>query len=422
MKKVIKTIQTGMMTAFIEMKSHKMRSLLSMIGVLLGVASLVAMLTLVGGIKVYLENEMGDIAGSIWIIPRGDVPDDQRSIWSRTPGMKLSDGTYLKNTTKRVDKFMRRIVRWGDCRVLGVKDDIRFAGVDTVTFNREMKDAFVGRGRSITKDEFELGVPVCIISWKIEERLLKRLSFGHGSRKSVDLLGKSLTMHGVRYKIVGIIEPDDKEFAYWQIKRTALAPIKSVQKKMSGTDPHPGHLELSLKNWQELSKETSFVSKLLKNRHRGIEDFEIKTADWLEEMTSMLNNASILILVISVISLLAGGLSIMNVMLSSISERIQEIGTRKALGARNSQIFVQFIAETVTLCITGGAFGMVLGLIPLFFKDAIKRSTGGTIIPTILPEHILYVVLVITAIGVVFGLYPAVKAARMNPIDALRYE
>ncbi len=95
---------------------------------------------------------------------------------------------------------------------------------------------------------------------------------------------------------------------------------------------------------------------------------------------------------------------------------------RKSLGANSVQIFIQFIAETITLSFTGGILGFILGLSPLLFKDAILQSTEGSIEPTILPAHIIFTFVLITALGIVFGLYPAIKASKMNPIDALRYE
>jgi putative ABC transport system permease protein len=109
-------------------------------------------------------------------------------------------------------------------------------------------------------------------------------------------------------------------------------------------------------------------------------------------------------------------------MLSSIAERIHEIGVRKALGAKTLQVFVQFVAETTTLSFAGGAVGVALGCIPLLFKDAIKKSTEGAISPTILPQHALLVFAIIAGVGILFGLYPAVKASRMDPVEALRYE
>jgi putative ABC transport system permease protein len=109
-------------------------------------------------------------------------------------------------------------------------------------------------------------------------------------------------------------------------------------------------------------------------------------------------------------------------MLSSVSERIKEIGVRKALGANTIQIFVQFIAETTTLSCVGGSIGTMIGLIPLFFREGIQKATEGTIMPTIFAHHVVLVFAIIVFVGVFFGLYPALRASRLNPVEALRYE
>jgi putative ABC transport system permease protein len=201
-----------------------------------------------------------------------------------------------------------------------------------------------------------------------------------------------------------------------------MVPIKTMMYRISGTDPDPGVVQVQLNSADNVKENSRRVASTLMEKHRGVEDFEYRTAEWLDEISSMLNNVSLLMGILSLLSLSAGGLSIMNVMLSSISERIREIGTRKALGADNYQIFVQFITETVTLSITGGVFGVIIGSAPLLFKEAILRSTDGVIEPTILLSHLLFIVSLIVGIGVIFGLYPAIKAYRMNPVDALRYE
>jgi putative ABC transport system permease protein len=208
----------------------------------------------------------------------------------------------------------------------------------------------------------------------------------------------------------------------WQLRRVVILPIRAMQNYLVGFDPDPGIVQVRLKDPEMVKEDAERISATLKARHRGVMDFEYRTADRLDEVMGMLRNATLLIMILSTISLTVGGLSIMNVMLSSISERVREIGVRKALGASDLQIFVQFITESVALSCIGGCVGAALGTLPLFFKGAIQRSTDGSIIPTILPEHVLYVSLVIIGVGVFFGLYPAIKASRMNPIDALRYE
>jgi putative ABC transport system permease protein len=195
-----------------------------------------------------------------------------------------------------------------------------------------------------------------------------------------------------------------------------------MRRLVTGTDPQPGSVRVLVHDPKKIAESLRGIVPVLRTRHRGADDFEIRTADWVDETRRMLDNAALLMGIVSVISLLVGGLSIMNVMLSSISERIHEIGVRKALGAKRLQIFVQFTVETVTLSCMGGAVGMVLGLTPLLFRKAISTSTDGAIEPTLYLTHLFGVFGVVVLFGVIFGLYPALKASRMNPVDALRYE
>jgi putative ABC transport system permease protein len=236
------------------------------------------------------------------------------------------------------------------------------------------------------------------------------------------LVGKKCTINNFIVTVGGIFGPVDPDYQPWHLRRSVILPLAAMQRLMTGYDPNPGSVRILVKNPKRIKTLLHGIIPLLRSRHRGVEDFEIRMADWLEEVSSMLNNATVLMGIVSMISLIVGGLSIMNVMLSSIAERIHEIGVRKALGAKRLQIFVQFTVETVTLSCIGGAVGVVMGMIPLLFRDAIYKSTDGAIEPTLFISHLFYVLCIIVSVGIVFGLYPAVKASRMNPVDALRYE
>lgn len=418
MVQVVQTLFTGVKMAFVEMASNKLRSFLSILGVLLGVASLVAILLLVGGVNTYLNDKMGDWVGNIWFVS-AEKPDNAGSSWSRSPGLKLSDGDALKQNNK-VKQFYEIIDREESVQLGRAKARIFFIGIDQQSLEKNLEECYISRGRNLTTEDYAGGQRVCIISWRVAERLSQRNRPVNG--EAYDPLGKLLPVGGNLYKIVGVFSPNEPDYAFWRLKRSVYAPIVTVQRLSTGVNPDPGALQVSLGSWDELMRESQFVSKLLQSEHRGIEDFELRTMDWFEQVKSMMENASLLMLIISGISLLAGGLSIMNVMLSSISERIQEIGIRKSLGARNSQVFWQFIAESVTLSCVGAFFGMLIGLIPLFFKEAITASTDGAVEPTLMIEHLMIVTGVVISIGILFGLYPAIKAAGMDPVEALRYE
>ena len=176
--------------------------------------------------------------------------------------------------------------------------------------------------------------------------------------------------------------------------------------------------ELRMKSSEDLAGQIESMKKSLIRAHRGVEDFKIQPwSEHFEEANKQIQIMSIVFLSIAVIALFVGGIGIMNVILASISERIREIGVRKSVGARNIDIFVQFLIETIILSLLGGIFGVIIG----FGLTRVIAGFAGlrTVVPA---SSIVLSVGVSTFIGIVFGLYPSVKAANLNPIDALRYE
>lgn len=418
--RLLQTIGVGIRMSFVEMSSHKLRSALSITGVMLGVASLVAMLTLIAGVDVFLNQKMGRWAGSVWFVDRHDATPQEKLSWSRSPSLRFSDGTYLEERSSSVKHFYRIIERRMNVAIAGQKNRVNLRGMDQNSMMEDLEEMNFSEGDMLVDDDFSSGNPFCLISWELADRIRKKMRLS--SETDTSLVGKRCTISNSMVTIAGVFSPKDPDNLPWHLRRSVLVPLVTMQKMITGYDPDPGSLQIQVADAKKLKTLLLGISPLLKARHRGVEDFDVRMADWLEEVSSMLNNAALLMGVISIISLLVGGLSIMNVMLSSISERIHEIGVRKALGAKRLQIFVQFTVETITLSGTGGIIGMVLGMAPLLFKEAIYRSTSGAIEPTLFVSHLLGVFGIIVFVGIFFGLYPAVKAARMNPVDALRYE
>lgn len=420
MTQLMQSINVGIRMSFIEMKSHKLRSSLSVIGVMLGVASLVAMLTLIAGIDVFLNKKMGKWAGSAWFIERRDATPQEKITWSRSPSMRFSDGTFLEHNARQVHYFYRIIERYGKVAIAGRSEEAGFRGMDRTSMDEDLEEMHFSEGSMLSDNDFATGTPTCIISWELAERIRTQMKLARINDET--LIGKKCSINNFMLEITGIFEPVDPDNKPWHLRRTVLLPLVTMQRLMTGFDPDPGSIRILVKDPKTIAKQLRGVVPALRSRHRGAEDFEIRTADWIKEVSNMLNNAALLMGIVSVISLLVGGLSIMNVMLSSISERIHEIGVRKALGAKRLQIFVQFTVETISLSCIGGSFGMLLGTAPLLFRDAIYKSTDGAIEPTLFIAHLFGVFGIIVFVGIVFGLYPALKASRMNPIEALRYE
>jgi putative ABC transport system permease protein len=419
MLRLLQSIGVGIRMSFVEMGSHKLRSALSIIGVMLGVASLVAMLTLIAGVDVFLNQKMGRWAGSVWFVNRRDATAHEKLSWSRSPSLRFSDGSYLEQKSANVEHFYRIIERRRSVSIAGQSSRAGLRGMDRKSMMEDLEEMRMTEGRMLSKEDFSSGAPVCIVAWEFAERIRKKMRL---SRADTTLVGKRCTIGNSMLTVVGVFGPVDPDNQPWHLRRSVLIPLVTMQKMITGYDPDPGALRIQVTDAKKIKTLLLGITPLLRARHRDVEDFDTRMADWLEEVSSMLNNAALLMGIISVISLLVGGLSIMNVMLSSISERIHEIGVRKALGAKRLQIFVQFTVETITLSAAGGIIGMVLGMAPLLFKEAIYKSTDGAIEPTLFASHLFGVFGIIVVVGIFFGLYPALKAARMNPVEALRYE
>jgi putative ABC transport system permease protein len=420
---IVRNFSIGMRTAVIEMGQHKLRSFLSMLGVMLGVAALVAMLSLIGGIQTFLKDKMGRWAGTMMLHAShaDDVPVAERISWSRSPGLRLSDADYLDTASADVDEVRRSVDRRGELMLQGLRAGwSRVRGVTAATYNVDTTTIALDEGRLLSNDDYREGRRVCLLTWGLRDFFADRLKDRSGDRPS--LVGRSITFRGIRFEVVGTLRPRDPDFRPWGWDRIMVIPLAAMQRDIVGSNPDPGWISIVVTDANRFDEQTNRIARALSGVHRGVTDFEYHGADWADNMKRMMNNIQLIMGLLAGVSLLVGGLGIMNVMLSSISERIKEIGVRKALGARRAQIFIQFLAETTTLSCTGGAIGALLGLTPMLFGETIKKSTQGVMMPTILPEHALVVLITIVSVGVVFGLYPALKASRMDPVDALRYE
>ncbi len=419
----INWVLVGIRTGMLEMRSQLLRSILSSLGVLFGVFVMVAMLSLIGGLNTYLKDRMGEWIGSVFIWEMREPPEDNLASFSRSPGLRFSDGLYLENKVASVEKVFKFIRRREEFYIGGEKTRASLKGVDSNTIAKDFtsdRKMIITMGRGLEARDYQNGSKVCLISQHIADKIIKSLR--KSGKEASELIGSSLRLYHHSFQIIGVYGPEEGKIKRWHLRRNIYIPLSTMQKYVTGYDPNPGYLWIEVKDPMKMNTQLDEVLSALLYRHRGVEDFEYRTPDHLNEFIDMMNNVGNIMGIIALISLLAGGLGIMNVMLSSISERVREIGVRKALGAGTLQIFIQFIAETSTLCSLGGIAGALLGCIPMFFGEAIEKSTGGVINPMLLPHHVLFVSAIIIFMGLIFGLYPALKASRMNPIDALRYE
>ncbi len=416
-------IRVGLKAGFLEMRSHKLRSILSTLGVLFGVFVMVVMLSLMGGLQSFLKEQMGAWIGSVWIWENKDIPKEKRAEFSRSPGLRLSDGPYLETETQVVDKVYKYIQRREKVDLMGKQTRVRIKGVDKHTIDSDFSigtPIVILKGRNLSSSDFRKGAKNLVISEVIAEQLSRKML--QTGKDTSALIGSRLNIYNQRFRIVGVYGAENGSKLKWHMRKTIYMPLVAMQMYISGFDPNPGSIWLEVKDPLKMDLQLNRIVSALLARHRGVEDFEYHKPDHLNEFVKMLENVANILGLIALIALLSGGLGIMNVMLSSISERVREIGIRKAIGASHFQIFIQFITETSTLCTLGGLIGAGMGCIPLLFSEAIEKSTGGVLKPLLMFQHLVLVAFIVILMGILFGLYPALKASRMNPIEALRYE
>jgi putative ABC transport system permease protein len=393
--------------AFEAILSNKVRSSLTMLGVIIGVLAVILLVSIGEGARQYITLELTGLGTNLLIITPGKTTtsggfhppsagtvrkltyDDSLAL--RRRAWLLTDAVPIVFGTGRI-KFENRT---RDTMIIGT----------TPEFER-VRNLFVEIGSYVTQADVDSGAKVVVLGRKVKDEL-----FGQENA-----LGRAVIVSEARYRVVGVMRKKGMSLG-WDVDDVVFIPVTSGQ-ELFDTDSL-FEILASTPRAEDTDKAIAQIKDILIRRHAHKEDFTITTQGaMLETMNTILGVLTAVLGGIAGISLLVGGIGIMNIMLVSVRERIREIGIRKALGARNRDILWQFMIEAMTLSAAGGVVGIALGvglalLIPVFV----------TVLPTSVSLWSIVTAFSFSvAVGVFFGVYPARKASHQDPIQALRYE
>lgn len=404
-------------------RAGKMRAFLTMLGIIIGIASVIGILTLGDGLTGSINSEMSSLgATNIYISLQSKSTENDGGTREYGEGDLITD-EMIADLRKRYASSIDYVSLSSPLDVGKVKLGDLYANVAVNGVNSEYfpaNDLELIRGRAINEDDISENMMCAVVSDKLVNNI-----FG-GDTKAA--LGKSISVYSTfeiyTFRIVGVYKYEQSMLnmsmaADVDVQTDVYIPISSAKKLSAAYD---GYSSITIvANPDVDSADFANVAKNYLNKYyENNPNFKVSALSMesmLSAVESMMDTVNIAIAVIAGISLLVGGIGVMNIMLVSVTERTREIGTRKAIGATNANIRLQFVTESVIICLIGGVIGIICGTLLGYFG---AQLLGVVAYPTL--GHIALAVGFSMAIGIFFGYYPANKAAKLDPIEALRYE
>ncbi len=399
--------------SFRALRVNKMRSALTMLGIIIGVGAVIAMLAIGTGASEQVAKQIASVGSNlIMIIPGSTTAGGVRMGFGTQSTLTIGDAEAIAKECPAVDKVAP--VLGGVAQVVYGNQNWSTAITGTTPDMLAVRDWSLRVGRAFSDQDVRSANKVCILGQTVVDNILG----------DTDPVGQIVRIKNAPFVVVGVLEEKGQSPNGQDQDDTVLIPVTTAQKKIFGV-PFPGMVRtimVKARSTDDLASAENQIKELLNQRHhigpRQDPDYSVRNLTQMMQVAQQSSQVMTLLLAaIASVSLLVGGIGIMNIMLVSVTERTREIGIRLAVGARTWDIRLQFIIEALTLSLIGGLIGTILGVAGSKVLSALAEW------PTIVsPLSILLAFSFSGLVGIFFGFYPAYKASLLNPIDALRYE
>ena len=391
--------------------NNKMRGFLTMLGIIIGVASVITMLAIGQGSKRSIQAEISEMGSNmIMIQPGADMRGGVRQEASAMETLKLEDLECITNETRYISAVSASVNSSGQAIYGANNAPTTVYGISPDYL--EIRRYKVQDGEMFTEQDIQTAAKVCVIGKTVVDNL-----FSGGENP----VGKVIRFQKLPFRVVGVLESKGYNTMGMDQDDLILAPYTTIQKKVLAITHLQGITCSALKE-EYTEQAIDEITEILRRNHKlkdsDDDDFTIRSQQELSSMlTTTTDMMTVLLAAVAGISLLVGGIGIMNIMYVSVTERTREIGLRMSIGAKGIDILAQFLIESILISVTGGLIGVVLGV-----GSALVVNIVAHFPIYIQPWSVLLSFFVCTVTGIFFGWYPAKKAAQLDPIEAIRYE
>ncbi len=410
------TLLDGLKLSASVLRTNKMRSFLTSLGIIIGIAAVIVIISVGAGAQSLIINQLNSVGTNlIGILPgasdENGPPASALGIVVTT--LKYEDALEIKKQIQNVVAVSSYNSGVATISYQGNSVDANFNGV--MSDYPFVEDTEIMVGRFFSPEEESESVRQVVLGHQVYQDL-----FG-----SDNAIGNRIKVKKESFEVIGVMKERGTS-GFQSQDDIVLIPVSTAQKIMLGVD-YVNYIRVKINDTSNLDRATSDIQFLLRDLHNiridGTDDFSVRnTKDAIDTLLTITDALKFFLAAIAAISLVVGGVGVMNIMLAAVSERVREIGLRKAVGARRSHIIIQFVLETMAITIIGGVIGIIIGFTVSAIIAFVANYLGYKWDFVVSISSILLGTSVAAVIGLVFGIYPAQKAARLDPIEALRYE